>query len=417
MTIAPSPWTSARRHWRVLLRAVILACCVEAERRLPLSRRAHTYSARWARDLATTVSRAGGGYLKVSQILSTRRDLLPSHVRLPLEALCDHAAPSPQELQDAAFEMARHHPTLIVDETPLACGAIALVFRASIAGDARSLVVKQRRSGAREAIFTDLRCARLAGRFLDLLPMRSPMSFCAVLSEIESALLAQLDFAREREMQVHFARELEGRFGIRIPQVDCGMSTDSSIVMEEILGCRIDDEGLDPSVREKALTEAVRLLFEMLLTEGWVHCDLHPGNLLVMPDGRLTIIDFGLSAKLTGASREALTNILLALATCDAARAVESVLLLVDGDVDVVNVALLEAELFDEISAVHGAPASEFSIGLFIRSLYGIMNRHRLRSTPDLVMAFIALVSIEGLIDSYLPEFDFQREAMPFLIV
>jgi ubiquinone biosynthesis protein len=201
-----------------------------------------------------------------------------------------------------------------------------------------------------------------------------------------------------------------------VPYVLPELTSEGAIAMEYIADTLpIDDPELDPLVRARALRVGLRALYEMIFIQGFLHCDYHAGNLRVTSTGQLVLLDCGYVATLTSEARGLFGDFFLAIALNDAQLATRVTLALADTKAPC-EVASLERELAGLIDAVHGIAPRDFQITEFVLSLFEIQHRHHLQPSADFTMAIMALLSYEGLLKTYVPELDFQREAMPYLV-
>jgi ubiquinone biosynthesis protein len=153
----------------------------------------------------------------------------------------------------------------------------------------------------------------------------------------------------------------------------------------------------------------------MIFNAGVVHCDLHPGNLMVSGD-RLVILDAGLVAHLDPSTRLAFAQFFFAVATGDGA-AVATVVLQtakhVPGDLDRLT---FTEEMQVLVASVQRRRAAEFSVARFVTDLFALQKRHRIGGTSQFGLAILALFVYEGVAQRFFPDLDFQGEAVPFVI-
>jgi len=188
-------------------------------------------------------------------------------------------------------------------------------------------------------------------------------------------------------------------------------------VMEYVPGLvRITDPALDEETHRSAVIAGLRGLYRMLFIEGLVHCDLHPGNILVGRDGMVVIVDFGFSARMRPFERAAFARLFLSIALGDgvtAARIVRETALRMP---DNLSSASFEREIVQLIKAVAGQRAAEFLVSSFVSSLFKIQRKHNIYGSPGFTMAIFSLTVYEGVIRHRCADLDFQREAVPILL-
>ena len=270
-----------------------------------------------AKRFRETLEELGTTFVKLGQLLSSRPDLLPDVYIGELGKLVDDVPPVPfaaiREVIDRELGLDRF---TMVDEQPLASASIAQIHRAlTTAG--RDVVVKVRRPGIEQQVELDLgllrRTARLAERrsgTARLLQLR------ALADELEQHLRAELDF----EEEAHNAELIAGVIqeyhdDLFVARVVRPLVTREVLVLERIEGVKVED---GPELEPERAAHLARVLFRAYIRQvtvkGIYHADPHRGNVLLTPDGRLALLDFGLIGRLDDDTRTSLALLLLAVA-------------------------------------------------------------------------------------------------------
>jgi ubiquinone biosynthesis protein len=260
-------------------------------------------------DLGTT-------FVKLGQLLSSRSDLLPDVYLDELGKLVDDVPALPYEpiRQVIAEEIGLDHFATI-DPEPLASASIAQIHSALLA-NGREVVVKVRRPGIEEQVAIDLQLLR---KTADAAERRSGtarlLQLRALADELESHLLGELDFREEANNTELIAGILDDfREDIVVPQVIHPYVAERVIVLEKLDGVRVSD-AVVAEERARALAHAFfRAYIRQVTVEGLYHADPHRGNVVVLEDGRLGLLDFGLLGRLDDDTRTVLALLLLAIA-------------------------------------------------------------------------------------------------------
>jgi ubiquinone biosynthesis protein len=259
----------------------------------------------------------GTTFVKLGQLLSSRPDLLPDVYIRELEKLVDDVPPVPfAPLREViASDIGLEHFTSI-DEAPLATASIAQIHVA-LTTTGREVVIKVRRPGIVEQVELDLELLRKTARIAEKRSSTARLlQLIALTDELEQHLRAELDFREEANNAEVIAHVLDDfREDLFVPNVIHPYVTDRVIVFERVVGEKVGD---DPAVGEERAAELARSLFRAYVRQvtmaGVYHADPHRGNVLLTPDGRLALLDFGLIGRLDDDTRTSLALLLLAVA-------------------------------------------------------------------------------------------------------
>lgn len=355
-----------------------------------------------------TFEELGLVFIKFGQVLAVRRDLLSDayveeleqlHDRLPPVAFPEIVAAVEQELGGALRD---HFASF--DEAPLGSASIAQVHKAELP-DGRSVVVKVRRTGLAEriaedtAILADL--AALAEQYTPQLRAADPV---AMVQEFKRGLTREMDFRLEAQTILRFRAASADVATVWIPDVVPELSGATVLVMEHSSGTRIDEYAKRFPDRRPALARAVaELLLHQVFESGLFHADPHPGNLFVLPDGRLCLHDFGAIGELDQSTRNGLASLLEAVVQADARAATDAYLDLglVGADVDR---ATLEADLATLLQRIHERPIAELSVGEALQSLLRVGTRHHIRNPGSVLLLARAFLIAEAVMSDLDPE-------------
>ena len=158
------------------------------------------------------------------------------------------------------------------------------------------------------------------------------------------------------------------------------------------------------------------LLFRMIFAEGFVHCDMHQGNLHLLADGRAVLVDFGFIAELRRTDRIKFAEFFLALAINNGIRCARITLEIARSVPEDFPYQQFEREVAELVDAVSGASARDFQVFRFVTGMFDVQRRFRVRGTTGFMMAILSLLVFEGIAKDVDPDLDFQREAMPFVL-
>jgi len=375
---------------------------------------------RSAERVARRLDRLGGAYLKAGQLLSTRADLLPDDLRAPLARLCDDATPARVPDHDAWLREALGDAACArlteLDPTPIAAGSVTHVHRARRADSGAPVAVKVLRPGVVERFTADLMLMQAGAGMIAWLPPLRSVPVAEATRQLTHAIGGHLDLATEAEHHARLAEQFAEDAEIVIPALHEDLCSPGALVMDLVAGRRLDDPDVEPEVAREAIVLSLRGLYAMLFEHGLVHCDLHPGNMLLTDEGAVALLDFGYVAQLTATQQDAFAKLFVAMALDDADGATDVIVDTAAKLPGTLDRGALRADLGAHISRSCHATARQFNIARFVAGLFAIQHRHRIVAAPDFAMSIMALMTLEGLIGQLAPQLDFQSEALPYVL-
>ena len=360
----------ARRYWQIsgiLVRRGLMPY-VRGGRRSELS--TSEGRARLARSVRLAMEDGGVTFVKLGQVLSTRRDLLPAEFISELSRLQDDApeVPWPAIEQVLRSELGTEVGELFAsfDREPIAAASIAQVHAATLPSGAR-VVVKVRLPDVSQIVDRDL---DIAGR-----------------------LAARL------ERSTSWGRAV-GTAGL-------------VLVMERFDGRQLAaiDAGTPADVRAALARSLLDCLLREVMLEGTFHADPHPGNVLLLADGRLGLLDFGSVGRIDQGLRSALQRLLLALDRGDPAGLADALLEVVERPEELDELRL--ERMLGRFLARHVAAGMTPDVTMFT-DLFRIVSDHGLAVPPEIAAVFRALATMEGTLTQLAPGFDIVAEARRF---
>jgi ubiquinone biosynthesis protein len=361
--------------------------------------------------LRLTLEESGGTFVKVGQMLSGRADLLPPDVVSELSHLQDDVAPASPEAITALVEQEIGRPLATVfrhfDMEPIGAASIAQVHAATLV-DGREVVVKVQRPGIEELVERDLDALlRLARSVERRAPWARPYQIGALAGEFADRLRDELDFRLEAANTSTIARNLETNADVHIPDVHAELSTRRVLTMEKLRGVsvrdgdEIDRRGLD---RQELADRLVGCYLRQLLVDGVYHADPHPGNILVLEESRIGLIDFGAVGRLDAVQQEALKEMLLAIARRDPEAVLTAVLDVVDIPANT-DLGRLQHALASFV-ARHVTATVTPSVGAFT-ALLRVLIDFGIHVPPEFSTLFRALATLQGTLDTMAPGYEF----------
>lgn len=279
----------------------------------------------FAYQLRRRLELLGPTYIKLGQILSLREDILPRAVTDELKHLLSQlpVVPFPTFLELIVRDLGRPVEEMFawVDPEPLGSASIAQIHQATtIEGD--SVVIKVVKPGIRETLQRDALLLRTLGRALHLVfPRYQPRR---IINEFVDYTLREVDMRREADNARTFAANFRDTPDIVFPAVYPEYSGASVLCMEYFDGLRPDSpeaRDLPEDARERLVDLGAEAIIRMIYQDGFFHADLHPGNLVILPDTKVGFIDLGMVGRLDGELKRTLLYYYYSLVTGDAENA------------------------------------------------------------------------------------------------
>ncbi|GAA3110100.1 ubiquinone biosynthesis protein [Kribbella aluminosa] len=374
-----------------------------------------------ARSLRLALDEAGVTLVKLGQVLSTRSDIIPASVATELSRLQDQVTPAPwpQVEQVLIEELGAPINQLYADfdPTPLAAASVAQVYTARLT-DGTDVVVKVQRPGIGGLVDRDLDIVRRLARVLERnTDWGRAMGVRGLADGFADAMREELDFTVEAGNMTTVAagRSVAGSNDLVVPRLYPERSTRRVLTMQRLDGIglgnarqAIADRGLDP-------VRLGRTLFDCLLgqvaIDGVFHADPHPGNFLLLTDGRIGMLDLGSVGRLDPATRDALQRFLLAIDHGDPVAATDALLEIVYRP-DVIDERSLERAV-GQFMTKYLAAGVTLGPAMF-NDLFRIITSHELGVPPEVAAVFRALATIEGTISRISPGFDLVAASRQF---
>jgi ubiquinone biosynthesis protein len=368
----------------------------------------------------------GPSFIKLAQILSSRPDLVTIPFANEFKKLQDEVPPFTVEEAKQIIEEELKTPLgslfLEFKDRPVAAASIAQVHYAKLT-DGTRVIVKVQRPGIREQIETDITIITTIARLLDrYVPETRFFNPIAMVDEFAKTVRRELDFIGEARNCSRFKRNFEDHPDVFIPQIYPDYVTERVIVMERVDGIRIDDiqgivaMGLD---RKRLVRISVDAYFKMILQDGFFHADPHPGNLLVMSDGMLAFVDFGIVGRVTPEMMETMANTFLALINKDFDRLIDQYIELgyVPEDIDLDKFRReFKTDLIYYLEPLYGMTLQEINFAQYLDIITHLALKHRMQMPSDLLLVNKAMLIMENIGRELDPSFDFFAVAEPYAL-
>ncbi len=374
-----------------------------------------------AERIRMSLESLGATFIKFGQVVSTRPDLVPADVISELAKLQEQVPPFPSEtaLQTLRTELGAPADQLFAafDPEPVAAGSLAQVHQAKH-HDGTLLAVKVRRPNVVRDVERDLslmiELAVLVERHIPEAEVFDPVG---LVNHFARTIRRELNFNREARTIEEFARLFRNDATLFVPKVYSELTTEAVLTMQFVDGCRTDDLeslkliGISPS---EIGANGARIFMKQAFELGLFHGDPHPGNIRIMSDGAICLLDYGMVGMLDDDKREQLVDLFVAVCRQDVRSTVE-LMQEIGEPYRPVDAPLLRADVRDFVENYYGLPLEKLNIGSMLSDFVSILSGHGIRCPGDLMLLIRSLITLEGVGHDVDPEFNLAAHLAPFV--
>ncbi len=374
-----------------------------------------------ARRLVLALEELGPTFIKIGQFLSTRPDVIDQEFIEELRKLQDDV---PSFGFDAVksqidLELGASMEDLFAEfvEEPIAAASIAQVHLARLKNGNR-VVVKIQRPGIKRTVNTDIDIlsglAALAEKHIAESELYDPEG---VVREFGRTINREMDFIREGHNMERFGINFSDDDVFYVPEVYWDLTSKRILTMEYIDGIKVsdfkslEDAGLDRKVIAK---RGADVFLKQVLVYGLFHGDPHPGNIFVLDDNIICLLDYGIVGRVDDQTKRQMIRLILSVVRKD----VEGItkVFIKTGIVDAtINRRRLRLDLLEFIERYYQIPLRRLDIGTIVNDLFEIIREHRIKVPADWTLMAKALVLMEGTGRELDPDFDMIEHTKPFL--
>ncbi len=366
------------------------------------------------------IQELGPTFIKMGQFLSTRPDMVPPDIIKELEKLQDQIPPFPSQIARQIVQTELNRPIEEVfasfDKEPIAAASLAQVHRARLKRG-QEVVAKIRRPDIVETMEADISIMRsLAGVVERRVAEARILNPVELIDELHSDIKKELNFRNEANNIIRFGRNFAGDPQIKVPHVYEELCTPRLLVLEYIEGInisridRLASEGYDLELIARRLVD---ILFKSALEQGFFHADPHPGNVFVLPNNVICLLDFGMMGTLSSVEKTNVARIIFGIATRNEKMTARALLDLANAP-GTVQEQQFEMDVSRYIQDFAYVPLGGLRLGEMMQDELHILTTHRLHFPANLVWIIKAIATTENVTSSLNPGINMVEYIKPY---
>ncbi|MDU1598694.1 ABC1 kinase family protein [Peptostreptococcus anaerobius] len=362
----------------------------------------------------------GPTYIKIGQIISTRKDLFDddiiselSKLRDDVEQFDDYIA---MDLLDKELGVSRKEVFSYISESPIAAASIGQVYSARLK-DGTDVVIKIQRPNIESTIKADIEILKRLSSNLEFLKKEWNVDIYDLISEMEMQLVRELDYKFEEVNGTKLRNIFKDSKEVFIPRIYDKYTTKRLLVMEKVNGLCLSDissHKLSDDKKKKIVDIGVRSFFRQVMTCGFFHADPHPGNIFVMDDMRLAYIDFGMVGLIDDKTLGQLNQLILAATD----KNVDKIIRIL-ADMDAISKSSndegLKRDLLYLVHYYFDIPFDRLRISEVLDEAFRFMRNHRVSLPSQLVILGKTMITLEGTSRGLYKEFSAETIASSYI--
>ncbi|BBM87952.1 AarF/UbiB family protein [Candidatus Uabimicrobium amorphum] len=362
--------------------------------------------------LSNSLVHLGPVYVKMGQVISTRRDVIPEEYTEKLSTLCDNVPPEKEKIMRKIIRenLPKDAEEIFSEfgEEPIAAGSVAQVYKAKL-HSGEDVAVKVLRPNILSEVHDNFKFIRMMVNVFELLFKNLRMiNLPGIVNELEGLLITQTDLTHETDNFIRFRELFADEPNLTVPKVYAEFSSTQVMVTEFVDAVQPYEYEKLNTPGEELASRVDNLMDSMIFLQGLCHADLHPGNFFWNTKGELVLIDFGLVHEFPVEDRNHLTTYYFSLVEGFYHFATQY---FIDHFIiphpkrrkkEFDKKALLD-ELYDIVKE-HSSSQDGFSVVFY--KLMHVLSRYQLQLKPNTSKMFLTLITVEGYILHLNPKFD-----------
>ncbi|MBW2980402.1 hypothetical protein KY360_03230 [Candidatus Woesearchaeota archaeon] len=372
--------------------------------------------------LRLTFERLGPTFIKFGQVLSLRPDLLPKEYIRELEKLQDKVPQFSSKDARKIVEKELGGPISKFfsrfEEKPIASASIAQVHKA-VLKNKKTVAVKILRPKVRNIMESDIeimtQIAKLMERHIPKLRRYKPT---AIVNEFSEWTKRELDLRKEARNAQRFCNNFKGSKIVYIPKVYKDLCTKKVLVSEFMDAIELHNIK-DVKRKGLKLKKIIKNGYEAMLTQvfmhGFFHADPHPGNILILKDNRIALVDYGIVGYFDDELKQKSIDIIYGIVEDDADRVISSLLELGRVEKEGIDIDSFKRDVQDAIEELQGTSLKDVKLSSVLEEVLDIALRYHVKMPLDFILFGKTIVTLEGIALQYDPGFRIIDVTKPFV--
>ncbi|ARD48223.1 ABC transporter [Sporosarcina sp. P37] len=372
------------------------------------------------RKLRIALEQLGPTFIKLGQIASGRRDLVPEEIAAELEKLQDHVESFPYEVVQEIIEYQLGAPIdelfMEFDKEPLASASIGQVHTARLPGG-ELVAVKIQRPNIQRQVNTDLAILHdLAGFLEKNMEWAKAYHLKELIYEFSHSLREELDYQLEARNAERISRQFIKNPDIQVPLVYDEYTTRTVLTTELVTGIkvsnisRLDDEGYDRNIIAERIAES---MLSQVMEYGFFHGDPHPGNIFIAPGNTIYYLDFGMVGQLSKEMTYHFVSLLIALKKGNITRLID-----VFSAMDILHEDTGTDALYRDLQVIqrkyYETSLHDLKLGDVFMEIFSIAYRHQIRLPNEVAILSKVILTLEGVLGKLDPSFSIMKAIEPY---
>lgn len=365
------------------------------------------------------IEELGPTYIKLGQLLSNREDLLPEKLTDELRKLQDMVSPELIDINQRLSEELSINTEEVfewIDSIPIAAASLSQVYQAELKNGER-VILKVKRKGIEDSVEADLLIIKDFAQSLEkYYDAAKNLGLYSIISAFEKSVLEEVSFSQEFQNVERFKNNFKDNKAAYVPKVYKDLSNNNVLCMEYIDGIKISDKnkilenGLDP---EKVASTVVDLYMKQVFVYGFFHADPHSGNIFVLPDGKITFIDYGSVGKMLPRDKDNLGDLVINILRKDIRRVIKTIKKSAI-KYNIPNENQLERDLSELIGIIDSTSIKELSLEETTKRFSNILNKNRIILPDYMYLLVRGIVLLEGIGREICPELNLIDSIKPY---